>query len=200
MDAGRAVRQRRRGRTLETAIFDAVVAELGEVGYGRLTMEGVAVRAGTAKSSLYRRWSSLEDLVIAAFGSALPDPDALPESGDLRSELIASLAAMSEVLAGPVGGAVTAIIGELDRSPKLREAAHAKIINGRVGGTRAIFERAAARGEIRVGAVTPFVIQAGPSIVMMTRVVYGVPLSAHDIADIVDQVVLPIVTPRPPAE
>ncbi|HEY3684536.1 MAG TPA: TetR/AcrR family transcriptional regulator [Streptosporangiaceae bacterium] len=195
MTSIRAARQRRRGRVLEAAIFDAVLAELAEVGYGRLTMEGVAVRAGTAKSTLYRRWSSREELVIASLGHVMPDAGGLPDTGDLRSELIAALGALADVLAGPAGRAITAIIGELDRAPQLRAAAHEKLIDGRILGTRSIFERAAARGEIRAGAITPYAIKAGHAVVMTSRIIDGVSPSRRDIEDIVDQVVLPIMGP-----
>jgi AcrR family transcriptional regulator len=43
----RPVRRRRRGTAVEKAISDAVLAGLAEVGFGRLTFEGVAERAGT---------------------------------------------------------------------------------------------------------------------------------------------------------
>ena len=60
----RPVRRRRRGTAVEKAISDAVLAELAEVGFGRLTFESVAERAGTGKSPLYRRWPDTVSLVI----------------------------------------------------------------------------------------------------------------------------------------
>ena len=54
----RPVRRRRGGSAVEKAISDAVIAELAEVGFGRLTFEGVAERAGTGKSPLYRESGS----------------------------------------------------------------------------------------------------------------------------------------------
>jgi AcrR family transcriptional regulator len=56
-------RPRRRGQTLEHAIFDAVLDQLQTVGYVGLTMEGVAAAAHTGKAALYRRWPRKEDLV-----------------------------------------------------------------------------------------------------------------------------------------
>ena len=70
------VRTRRRGKQLEDALYDATLAELAAVGYGGLTMEGIAARARTGKAALYRRWSSKHDLVQAALLYALPP---LPE-------------------------------------------------------------------------------------------------------------------------
>src|SRR5438445_2508913 len=59
-------RSRRRGEVLERALYEATLAELAEVGYGGLTMEGIAARAHTGKAALYRRWCSKQDLVHAA--------------------------------------------------------------------------------------------------------------------------------------
>src|SRR5262249_55546407 len=64
---GDAVRHRRRGEALEGAIYDAVVDELAEIGYAAFTIESVAARAHTGKASIYRRWPTKQDLVVAAF-------------------------------------------------------------------------------------------------------------------------------------
>ena len=48
-------RSRRRGDDLIRAIHAAALAEVADVGFAGLTMEGIARRAETAKTSLYRR-------------------------------------------------------------------------------------------------------------------------------------------------
>ena len=70
------VRSRRRGDKLEHALYAAALAELADVGYGRLTMEGIAARARTGKAALYRRWPTKHALVLDALCHALPP---LPE-------------------------------------------------------------------------------------------------------------------------
>jgi AcrR family transcriptional regulator len=57
---------RRRGDVLNSAIFEATLDELAEVGYPKLTMERVAARAGASKASVYRRWPSRMELVLDA--------------------------------------------------------------------------------------------------------------------------------------
>ena len=66
-------RPRRRG-VLNSAIFQATLAELADVGYSRLTKERVAERAGASKASLYRRWPSRMELAIDAAYHLAPDP------------------------------------------------------------------------------------------------------------------------------
>jgi AcrR family transcriptional regulator len=45
---------------VDEVILAAALDLLGEHGYSRLTVEGVALRAGVAKTTLYRRWSTKE--------------------------------------------------------------------------------------------------------------------------------------------
>src|SRR6266540_1172358 len=82
------VHTRRRGETLERAIFAAAIDELQRVGLSGLTMEGVAACAHTGKAALYRRWPGKEDLVVDALDHALPSADELPDHGDVRKELL----------------------------------------------------------------------------------------------------------------
>jgi AcrR family transcriptional regulator len=83
---------RRRGEILENALLQAAWEELNEVGYTHLTMEGVAIRAKTNKTALYRRWPNKPELVIAAVRKYTPKPaDDVPDTGDLRSDLLIML-------------------------------------------------------------------------------------------------------------
>jgi TetR/AcrR family transcriptional regulator of autoinduction and epiphytic fitness len=81
-------------------ILEAVLDELGAVGYGTLTIEGVAARAGVGKSTIYRHWSGKLDLVEDAFRT-LKAPVQAPEEGTLRErvtgllELVACLVEQS---------------------------------------------------------------------------------------------------------
>ena len=56
------------------AITDAVLHELAEQGYGRLSMEAVAKRAGVGKSALYRRWASKDEMIAVGGHGLQRDP------------------------------------------------------------------------------------------------------------------------------
>jgi hypothetical protein len=73
----------------------------------------------------------------------------------------------------------------------LQATARQQVIEPRMRTFRTITDEAVARGEIRAGAATPFVLRAGPSIVFNSVMVEGLTLSGQDIEDIVDQVILP---------
>jgi AcrR family transcriptional regulator len=89
-------RTRRRGAVLEDAILDAAWDELAAVGYGRVTMAGIAARAGTNKAALYRRWPNRTELLAAAIDRrVVPLGQQSANTGSLRGDAIAVLQAMN---------------------------------------------------------------------------------------------------------
>ena len=63
---------RPRDENLERRILAAVTAVLAECGYEGVTFEEVARRSGAAKATLYRRWKSKREMVIAALKAGPP--------------------------------------------------------------------------------------------------------------------------------
>src|SRR5438874_612246 len=95
---------RRRDRALIDAIHAATLAELADTGYMGLSIERVAKRARTSKAAIYRRWPARADLVAAAIGAVGErDHDAIPDTGDIRTDLFAVLRAAADRLVGPFG-------------------------------------------------------------------------------------------------
>lgn len=81
--------ERRRGAELERAILDAAWAELVEQGFNGLTMERVALRAGTSRPVLARRWNTKMELSVAAIRQQMEQyPLTVSDQGDLRTELL----------------------------------------------------------------------------------------------------------------
>src|ERR1700684_4153854 len=115
----RPVRRRRGGTAVEKAISDAVIAELAEVGFGRLSFEGVAERAGTGKSPLYRRWPDTTSLVIDTLEKLGSDPAAYRRTGVLRDDLIGDPRHMIKTQDGTKGDAYRSLLGEAHRYPQL---------------------------------------------------------------------------------
>ncbi|GGU18617.1 TetR/AcrR family transcriptional regulator [Streptomyces lavendofoliae] len=86
----------RRSERSRRAIYDAALALVGEVGYARTTIEGIAARAGVGKQTIYRWWPSKASVLLEAFvdlgvraGEALGgDADSvIPDTGDLEADL-----------------------------------------------------------------------------------------------------------------
>lgn len=111
-------RGRPRSADLDAAILDAAAALLGEVGYGRMTMEAVAARAGVSKPTLYLRYSGKADLVAAAFERVRMGGAPAP-SGDLRADLTAQLRHLRTVFER-VGMSLTGVcLAEAEHVPDL---------------------------------------------------------------------------------
>ncbi len=78
---------RPRSQEAHRAILDATLMLLAEVGFQALSMEQVAARAGTGKTTVYRRWSSKEALVSDAIRSLQAEMPVI-DSGNLREDLL----------------------------------------------------------------------------------------------------------------
>ncbi|MFI0709520.1 TetR/AcrR family transcriptional regulator [Streptomyces inhibens] len=78
----------RRSERSRRAIFDAALALVGEVGYDKLTIEGIASRAGVGKQTIYRWWPSKAAVLLDAFTADVEDYEqGLPDTGDLAADL-----------------------------------------------------------------------------------------------------------------
>jgi AcrR family transcriptional regulator len=182
------IRTRRRGKELEDALYDATLAELAAVGYGGLTMEGIASRARTGKAALYRRWSSKHDLVQAALLYALPP---LPEpraDRSARENLVAVLAAHCDVIAGKTAFPGLAIMNQLIHEPELRAIFADAVVGPRHAIIESILQTGAAKGEIDAATLTPYTARVGPALINQQVLLTGAPPSRRQLSQIVDTV------------
>ncbi len=183
---------RRRGDTLTEAIYAAVLEQMSVHGFSGLTMEGVATCAGTGKAALYRRWSGKEDLVVEALNHVLPLVDSAPDSGDLRTDLAATLDMMRTSVNSRAGRAILAIMGELDRDHDFIKTIKERVLAPRKSCIMTVLQRAADRGDISPERVTPIVAETAPALVMMCVIGEGPPVSAEQINQILDDVMMPL--------
>lgn len=183
---------RRRGAALTDAIFRATLDELAEVGYAGLTMERVATRAGTGKASLYRRWSSRMELAVAAVYHVLPDPEAPPDTGSLRGDVLAVLRHAAELLAGPAGEALRGLLADTlrDRTDAADLRRHSQGTSRRA--MREIVRRAAARGEIADAEVPDVRLDTAQALLRQHVLFVGTPVPDEVLVAIVDDVVVPL--------
>ncbi|WP_151526530.1 TetR/AcrR family transcriptional regulator [Serinicoccus kebangsaanensis] len=185
---------RRRGAALEAAILEAALAELAEVGYGELRMERVAQRAQASKASLYRRWPGKTPLLMDAVQHAFPDLDSPPDTGTLRTDLLTLMRRIATQLAGPAGHALSAVLAD-----SLLDPTRAARVRSHPGGStmramRVLVDRAVARGEVDALRVTDRRVEAGPALLRHHFITHGAPIPDHVVVEIVDEVVLPLLS------
>jgi AcrR family transcriptional regulator len=186
---------RRRGAPLEAALLDAAWAELGAVGYQKLTMEGVADRAGTSRAVLYRRWAGRPELVIAALRRHRPMLSGdIPDTGSLRGDVLALLGRMSARLAEVGPGTVYGLLGDYFADPELLSSLQDQVLHIGAGVMATILKRAAERGEAPHD-VSPRVATLPTDLFRHELFRTRTPPSARVIAEITDEVFLPLVRP-----
>jgi AcrR family transcriptional regulator len=138
---------RPRSRAVDEALCRATLQALEDEGYARLSMAGVARRAGVSGTTLYRRWSSKEDLVVAAL-AALRTAVSCPDTGSLEGDLVAMLHEGAGALRNERGRILRGLIGEIFTNADL-----SALVRDRLGGPARqqvieMLERAVRRGEI----------------------------------------------------
>jgi len=177
------------------AILQATLDELTDVGYSRLTMESVAARARTGKASLYRRWPSRVDLVVDAVRHTMPDFGAPPDAGDLRHQLLTSLRRCADDIHGPSGQAARGLIAEAVRNPDLLRIIRTLVTENVCTPILEVLRRGVVRGDVRAGALTPRVAAVGTDLLFLHYLLHGSPIGDPVLAEIVDDVLLPLVRP-----
>lgn len=190
--------QRRRGAALEEALLEAAWQELAEAGYAGFTMEKVADRAGTSRPVLYRRWPDRWQLAVAAVRARMSaNPVAAPDTGTLRGDLIAYLREGSAKRAEFItlfSLQMTEFYTEARSTPaEFRE----QVTEGRVSQTDEIYRRAIARGEIDPARLTPRARELAFDLLRNEMMLHLRPVPDEVITEIVDDIVLPLVTGRP---
>jgi AcrR family transcriptional regulator len=184
-------RSRRRGEVLERALYEATLAELSQVGYGRLTMEGIAARAHTGKAALYRRWASKHDLVHAAMVFALP-PVPEPRPGrSARDALLTLFTAHRDVLAGKTAFPGLDTIHQLLHEPEMRIIFADAVVGPRLKITESILEAAVEAGDIDRATLTPLTARIGPALINHHFLLTGEPPNRRELALVVDTVIPP---------
>jgi AcrR family transcriptional regulator len=190
-------RSRRRGQVLERALYEATLAELAEVGYGGLTMEGIAAQAHTGKAALYRRWATKCELVHAALVFTLP-PVPEPRSGrSAKENLLAMFTAHRDMLAGKTAFPGIDIIHQLLHEPEMRAIFADAVVRPRLKIVESILQDAIDCGDIDPATVTPLTARVGPALINQHFLLTGEPPNRRELALIVDTVIPPR-GPRPP--
>jgi AcrR family transcriptional regulator len=186
-------RLRRRGATLDDALLQAAWEEVSAVGYTNLTMEGVAARARTGKTVLYRRWPNRAALVLAAMRRRMGSlASQIPDTGDLRQDVLIVLRQFRDRYQ-QIGPDIThGLLTELHDIPP-------DVFEITPGVMMTILTHAAQRGEVRLHNVTPRIAALPGDLLRHQLLLSDGSASEAFLAEVVDDIFLPLVmdTGRP---
>jgi AcrR family transcriptional regulator len=141
-----------RGEAFTSTVLDAALTHLAQVGFERLSIPQVAEIAGVNKTSIYRRWPTKAELVRDALGVALGHADVAPNTGALRSDLIALARTVAAFTQSRAGTALIRIMLAEGGNPEVRALANAAYSEAGKHGPWIVMKRAVERGELRANA------------------------------------------------
>jgi AcrR family transcriptional regulator len=143
---------RRRSEQSRLAILTAAYELVADIGYARLTIEGIAARAGTGKQTIYRWWPSKADVVLDALATKadlhIPIPDEGSFAADLRAFLLASFALGNQ---RALLGILRALMAEAQIDPEFWQRFREAFLQRRRDALGVITGRAQARGDLPPG-------------------------------------------------
>lgn len=148
---GRAGPGRPRSARADAAILDATLDLLAEEGFAALTMEGIAERAGVGKATLYRRWKSPEEVVVAAV-TAFVEEIGIPDSGSVNQDLRLLMRQAVDVYRGRPGRLLPGLLAAMAACEDVGRSLREHFLQGRRAALATVLERGIARGEIRPDA------------------------------------------------
>lgn len=177
------VRGRPRSSEVDASVLDAVLALIGEVGIGSMSVDEVAARAGVSKASIYRRWSSKEAMVIDALGSTVGTFESI-DTGDTASDLRAYTVELARRFRdGQAGDVLPHLISAAHTDPALADTFRAFVANRRRPALTIIargIERGDLEGDLDADTVVDLLI--GP--LMYRRLVGNSPIDAGFVDDV----------------
>jgi AcrR family transcriptional regulator len=179
------------------AILDAAMDLVAEVGYDRATIDAIAARAGVSKPTLYRRWPHGKPEVVAdALRERHAEAGRTPDTGSLRGDLLALVALQTSHLDEDVHLAC-GLLTQLRTSEELAAVMHEHVIGEERARLATILERAAARGELPAGQVSPLFADVAGAVVFTRVTITGEPVDEAFAEELVDHVLLPILNIHP---
>ena len=172
------------------SILRAALDLAEERGFDSLSVEGVAARAGVAKTTIYRRWPNVWAIVMDAFLAEVTRLAPIQARATARESLAASMRLLARAYRGRPGKLLRPLLGRAQVEPDLREAVRTQWVEPRRQVAREVIRRGVATGELRAGLDADVVLDAlyGPLYHRLLVPYDNAPLSDAYIDALVDTV------------
>lgn len=141
-------RGRPRSEDVDRGILEAVLDAIANGGIAAVSIEGVATRAGVGKASIYRRFDSKEELIVAALIHMREQSPRVPVTGSARERLVALLEGLRTNMSGTREGRIMlAVMSSGQDNPDLAKLVYERIVVRRRAVLRSLIEEGIASGE-----------------------------------------------------
>ena len=177
----------------EAELLAVTLQLLQEHGYDGLTVDAVASAARASKATVYRRWPSKAELVLAAFNEGVRQVAVPPNTGTLRGDLLQ----VGEICGEQVhqhASTIRAVLVEASRHPELNDALQHQFIEQRKALIQHILRQAVERGEIAEAALTDELWDLLPGYLIFRSIIPGSPPTRRTVQALVDNFIIPGLT------
>ncbi|WP_156180991.1 TetR/AcrR family transcriptional regulator [Mycobacterium nebraskense] len=177
----------------EAEILAVTLRLLQEHGYDQLTVDAVASAARASKATVYRRWPSKAELVLAAFVEGVRQVAVPPNTGTLRGDLLR----LGETVCqegGQHASTIRAVMVEVSRHPALRDAMQYQFLDQRKALIQHVLQQAVDRGEIGADAITDELWDLLPGYLIFRSIIPDRPPTRSTVRALVDGFLIPGLT------
>ncbi|MGH3521903.1 MAG: TetR/AcrR family transcriptional regulator [Mycobacterium sp.] len=177
----------------EAELLAETLRLLQEHGYDRLTVDAVATTARASKATVYRRWPSKAELVLAAFIEGIRQVAVPPNTGTLRGDLL-RLGELVCQEARQHSSTIRAVLVEVSRNPALNDVLQHEFIDHRKALIHQILQQAVDRGEIDKAAISNELWDLLPGYLIFRSIIPSRPPTQRTVKVLVDDVIIPSLT------
>ena len=177
----------------EAELLAVTLQLLQEHGYDGLTVDAVASAARASKATVYRRWPSKAELVLAAFNEGVRQVAVPPNTGTLRGDLLQ----VGEICGQQVhqhASTIRAVLVEASRHPALNDALQHQFLDQRKALIQHILRQAVERGEIADAAITDELWDLLPGYLIFRSIIPSRPPTRRTVQALVDNFIIPGLT------
>ena len=177
----------------ETELLAVTLQLLQEHGYDRLTVDAVAAQARASKATVYRRWPSKAELVLAAFIEGIRQVAVPPNTGTLRNDLL-QLGELICQQAHQHASTIRAVLVEVSRNPALNDVMQCQFLDQRKALIHDVLRQAVDRGEIDAAAINDELWDLLPGYLIFRSIIQNRPPTQDTVQALVDEVIIPSLT------
>lgn len=177
----------------EVELLAVTLRLLQQHGYDRLSVDEVAAESKASKATIYRRWPSKAELVLAAFIEGMRAQLIRPNTGSLREDLLQiGMNALADVRRNtPV---MRGLLIEIERNPDLTKAFRTKFIDQRKLLLDDVLTAAVERGEIEAAAINDELWDLLPGYLVFRSLMPVRSPTANTVRTLVNDVIMPSLT------